>query len=364
MKLTCFAKPQPYELAFWIFASMVLFLGSTDSLGQTINYQGRLTDELGAPVNKDITVKVSLYDSATGGKELYSEDIGTVTVSSGLYSFEFGKNGFSVVPHKETLAGADGETTVFAKTAKHLPIDSSLVITHGEEYWSLAKQSNPAALIGTIGEGGVVTCVFLQGFGEVGELIYLEYDYLQEGIRGALKNYSSTHIQLEIDGVTLENRERLTSVPYAVVAGQGKKIRKEVIMGFEPSSLSNQNNAYKWIVPADIEDTLIIHLWGYVTRPQYKFADGGFNIALKKYSNETGELVSTDVVYNLNVRETYDSDPGFNFDTIRESFDIYEKIEGNGMDFTYVVRVVTSNRNLSNGETTSGSVGNYIAEYR
>jgi hypothetical protein len=55
-----------------------------------INYQGRLTDAQGNPVNGERTMVVRIYDAPTGGNLTYEENIGTVSVQDGKYSFRFG----------------------------------------------------------------------------------------------------------------------------------------------------------------------------------------------------------------------------------------------------------------------------------
>jgi len=72
-----------------------------------INYQGRLTDANGDAVTGDVAMSLKMFDAATEGNEIYSEDIGTVTLdSNGIYSFEFGASGQSVVDGTVTIAGA------------------------------------------------------------------------------------------------------------------------------------------------------------------------------------------------------------------------------------------------------------------
>ena len=60
-----------------------------------INYQGVLTDSQGQPVTGTRTMSIKLYDAATSGTPLYTEDLGTVSVTDGVFSFEFGTSGTS-----------------------------------------------------------------------------------------------------------------------------------------------------------------------------------------------------------------------------------------------------------------------------
>ena len=52
------------------------------SVPQQITYQGYLTATDGTPINKAVTLRLSLYDLATGGTLLWTEQQG-VTVTSG-----------------------------------------------------------------------------------------------------------------------------------------------------------------------------------------------------------------------------------------------------------------------------------------
>jgi sugar lactone lactonase YvrE len=69
-----------------------------------INYQGVLSNPDGSPVNGVRSMRVKIYDAPTGGRLLYSEDIGNVTVQNGAYSFAFGTAGAGVA---SALTGND-----------------------------------------------------------------------------------------------------------------------------------------------------------------------------------------------------------------------------------------------------------------
>jgi hypothetical protein len=62
-----------------------------------INYQGRLTDAQGNPVTGNRTMVVRVYDAPTGGNMTYEENIGTVAVANGTYSFQFGGAGDGII---------------------------------------------------------------------------------------------------------------------------------------------------------------------------------------------------------------------------------------------------------------------------
>jgi len=61
-----------------------------------INYQGRLLQANGQPVNNGyVNVSVKLYDAESGGTQIYEESVGQVTVVDSLYSFQFGTNTYT-----------------------------------------------------------------------------------------------------------------------------------------------------------------------------------------------------------------------------------------------------------------------------
>ena len=77
---------------------LLILATSLSAVPNDINYQGRLTDANGDAVTGDVTISVKMYDAQSGGNEIYSEDIGTVTLDeNGVYSFQFGASGNSTV---------------------------------------------------------------------------------------------------------------------------------------------------------------------------------------------------------------------------------------------------------------------------
>ena len=55
-----------------------------------INYQGRLTDKDGAPMNTPVAMEVAVFSQATGGTAAFSQNLGQVQVKQGIYSVAFG----------------------------------------------------------------------------------------------------------------------------------------------------------------------------------------------------------------------------------------------------------------------------------
>ena len=55
-----------------------------------INYQGRLTDPNGDALTGNKVMSVSIYDAATEGTSLYTEEVGSISLdNNGIYSFSF-----------------------------------------------------------------------------------------------------------------------------------------------------------------------------------------------------------------------------------------------------------------------------------
>jgi len=82
----------------FLAAAVLLLCGSLlhAAVPTQINYQGRLTDANGAAVSGTKAMAVKLYDAPTGGNLLYSETIGNVTVTDGVYRFAFGGSGAGI----------------------------------------------------------------------------------------------------------------------------------------------------------------------------------------------------------------------------------------------------------------------------
>jgi PKD repeat protein len=79
-------------LASIVAAFFVLTILATAAFAvpQTINFQGRLADSGGAPVNGTVNITFSIYDVATGGIPLWDEIQSGVTVTEGAFSVVLG----------------------------------------------------------------------------------------------------------------------------------------------------------------------------------------------------------------------------------------------------------------------------------
>jgi hypothetical protein len=102
---------------------IVVALGSIGCIGgvaeaqvpNKINYQGKLTDSAGQPINATVSVVFHLYNVASGGSALYTETQ-TVTVTNGLFNVAIGSVTplglpFDVPYYLGVKVGADAEMT-------------------------------------------------------------------------------------------------------------------------------------------------------------------------------------------------------------------------------------------------------------
>jgi N-acetylneuraminic acid mutarotase len=131
---------------------------ATAQVPSLINYQGRLTDADGAPVTGSKNFVISIYDAATGGTLLYTEDIGAVTLDdNGVYSFQFGGTGTSNTLATESIGTTDGSNLTYTKALSNTPVvANSITVTDGTNSWSQA--------VGNPGETATATANTVSGF--------------------------------------------------------------------------------------------------------------------------------------------------------------------------------------------------------
>ena len=130
---------------------------SLSAVPSDINYQGRLTDANGDAVTGNVTMGVKMYDAQSGGNEIYSEDVGTVTLDeNGVYSFQFGASGNSTVTKTETIVTSDGTSTDFTGTFTSTPIEGTISVTDETYSWN-DVDGNP-------GEQATAYIIIINGF--------------------------------------------------------------------------------------------------------------------------------------------------------------------------------------------------------
>ncbi len=203
-------------------------LGAMAEVPSLINYQGKLSDKSGNPVNGTKNFTVRIFDAKEGGKEIYKEEIGSVAVKDGLYSFGFGEAGKSVVTPTEILARADGEKQVFNYITKHKPILGNVNISGGGLSWSDDDGSSDisqfTATLNT--SSGAASAIFLTKAPDAGTEVSISYDHNSDGVMGALARGGESWLELQVDEEVLIPRERLVSVPFALRAGIADGVMK------------------------------------------------------------------------------------------------------------------------------------------
>ena len=205
----------------WIFTTLaaLTFAATVQAeVPSLINYQGRLTDKAGTPVNGAVDVVLRVYDAKTEGKKVYEETISQVSVVNGVYSFGYGEEGKTVKRAAEVVAVADGETKVFNYSTEHKPLLGDVQLSDGTYTWgSSSGPSDAVQFIGSINaELGNVTAIYIQNAPAKDTIINTVYHYHEEGIIGALSQNKECWQELTINGKSLSPRERLVSVPFAL----------------------------------------------------------------------------------------------------------------------------------------------------
>jgi hypothetical protein len=185
-----------------------------------INYQGRLTDTNGDPVTGSKNFSISIYDAATGGNLLYTEDIGAVTLdSSGVYSFQFGAGGNSSKQATETVAATNGTATTFQKVLANSPVVAgSVSVSDGTYTWSQSAGSSNEDDFGVAYSTNLrrVTVIYYNGAPAAGRTITASYRYTDGSISGALATGSQHWMAISVSGLTQGTRQRVLAVPFAL----------------------------------------------------------------------------------------------------------------------------------------------------
>jgi len=147
-------------------------------------------------------------------------------VVNGVYSFGYGEEGKTVKRAAEVVAVADGETKVFNYSTEHKPLLGDVQLSDGTYTWgSSSGPSDGAQFIGSANADlGNVTAIYIQNAPAKDSIINTIYHYHEEGIIGALSQNKECWQELTINGKTLSPRERLVSVPFALVSAYSKNI--------------------------------------------------------------------------------------------------------------------------------------------
>ena len=80
------------KVTSYIVTMMVGLVAAVHAESPLFSYQGRLLGNDGQPVNESVTMAINIYTSATASTAVYSEQVGSVPVQNGIYSFSYGTN--------------------------------------------------------------------------------------------------------------------------------------------------------------------------------------------------------------------------------------------------------------------------------
>ena len=202
------------------------------TIPQLINYQGLLLEENGSKVTGIKSISLKVFTGATDGngtKEIYQENAGSVSVTDGLYAFNFGGSGQSVITTNEIVGKGDGSTQIFNYTVDNAPVlDGTATITKYVSEnnssviasWSQTGGStDPNFIASVVNSTGAVSVTNASGAPSAGQIIRIVYDYNSVGIMGALASNPTAWLEVSVDGSPLLPRQRLVAVPFANVAG-------------------------------------------------------------------------------------------------------------------------------------------------
>lgn len=186
------------------------------SIPSEINYQAALFDENGNPVSGNKTLIVKIYDASEDGSLLYEENIGTVELVEGVYSFQFGGNGSQLVWTSDDIAFTDGSSTSFTSALSNTPESGSLVVVDGANYWSESGESN-SANFSVANNNGNLTVTYNTA-PAAGRAIRADYATREVGSIFTLIDSPEYHMAITVDGVEQSTRTRILTVPFAVKA--------------------------------------------------------------------------------------------------------------------------------------------------
>jgi hypothetical protein len=201
-----------------VLALLALCAASAVAVPSGINYQGALTDDQGNPITGTRTMGIKLYDAATAGTLLYSEDIGTVDVSDGVFSFEFGTNGTSNAEQSDTVAITDGTATTFQKVLSAAQVVAGTVtVTDGTYTWSQSGGSSNEENFSVVYSTNLrrVTVTYLNGAPAAGRTITATYRMPASGISGAIAGDNQPWAEIIVDGVAQLPRQKVLTVPFS-----------------------------------------------------------------------------------------------------------------------------------------------------
>jgi formylglycine-generating enzyme required for sulfatase activity len=200
-------------------ASLLLTAPLAMAMPGEINYQAALFDENGSPVSGNKSMSVRLYDEEEQGNLVYEEDLGTVEVIEGVYSFQMGANGTLMRWTDEWFATTDGNSTSFTGTPNSTPDQGSLSVTDGQYQWSEWGGSSNASAFNVDYSNGNVTVTYGTAPSAGKELVF-NYSTREIGSIFTVEKSADYYLAVVVDGVEQSTRTRILTVPFAFRAKQ------------------------------------------------------------------------------------------------------------------------------------------------
>jgi hypothetical protein len=296
-----------------LFALIALCAAPAMAVPSGINYQGALTDDQGNPITGTRTMSIKLFDAATGGTLLYSENIGPVDVSDGVFSFEFGTNGTSNAQQTDTVAITSGTTATFQKVLSAAEVVAgSVSVTDGTYTWTQASGSSNENDFGVAYSTNLrrVTVTYFNGAPAAGRTITATYRSPASGIAGAIAGDNQPWAEIAVDGVAQVPRQKVLAVPFAATAAKALALERAEATTMLPIArfgrdVSQNYNGYD-SPPGSTTSTYVLPAYIESIRKL------SFSYGLSKTGNTTGEqcsilikieeidpvAVSTSVVYS------------------------------------------------------------------
>jgi hypothetical protein len=186
-----------------------------------LNFQGVLLDSSSNGVMGTRAMTVKLYDAAIGGNLLYTEDLGNVAVNKGVYSFNFGTNGIGNGLITETVATTDGATMTYQKIVSASNVITGTVsVADGIYSWNQTNGSSNSDEFGVSYSTSLrrITVTYYNGAPAAGKILTVNYRSPGGGINGVLDGITQPWVEIAVAGVTQATRQKILSVPFAVVA--------------------------------------------------------------------------------------------------------------------------------------------------
>ena len=219
-------KVNPTVGIIFLLSSLLLILpilgGSFVMAGPSeLNFQGVLLDASGNGVTGTRAMTVKLYDAAIGGNLLYTEDLGNVAVNKGVYSFNFGANGIGNGLITETVATTDGATMTYQKIVSASNVITGTVsVVDGIYSWNQTSGSSNSDEFGVSYSTSLrrITVTYYNGAPAAGKILTVNYRSPGGGINGVFDGITQPWVEIAVAGVTQAARQKILSVPFAVVA--------------------------------------------------------------------------------------------------------------------------------------------------